>query len=601
MFLRTIQTKVNKMGSFVRSQRIPVILSCVALLSALTLNIAAVPANAAQTVPISVEADYVLEGTDLTQIPEGDSNITPANGLICSGRASQERYELGFQGVLNMKNVWDKWREMRGLGALAASFKPELHPDKLTLIGEWDTSFTVDPQIVDIVKEKYTVEAVQARFDEANKTNGALFASFMRVQSVSFDDGVFTAHYKLQTKGSDGTYTDGILGGVLRKAGATPEKVFLPSLDDSLYVSRDKLHQLGQNRNPIIAAKPTVKGQIDVPRLTHIYAMNINEMRPIIFEETTGEDLKVATALRPYVVVEHQTNAPDDVAVPAAISAFDAQVELEVNADPDTRPLLPAPGQKIETTSAIWTYTGTSKNEDVCGKRTYVANWNYEKKFLNVTTIFESLDEGLALPKEIRDLLPQVGTVQRNAVALPAVAAFEPVRIDSDSSAGGKPTIWFFEGWSPTRIESVTEDVAFTGRWQRKLEVAPEPPFLKEAPQAGVEKTVEIPVLEGVDYTSERHGTIVTVKAVPQAGYAFALNAQTEWKLDVAASSPTVNPTPNGTQKSPLQSPAGKVSSDTPRKMPVSLAYTGVNISVFAAMVALLALAGGAFFFRGRR
>lgn len=588
------------MASLVRSRRIPVILNCAALLGSLTLSLSAVPANAAQIVPISVSGDYVLQGNDLTQIPQADPNSTPVYGLVCSGKAPQERYELGFQGVLNMTSVWEKWRDMRGVGSIAAIWKPELHPDKLTLVGEWETSFTVDPQKVDILKDKYTVEAVQARFDEANKDNGSRFTSFMRVQSVSFENGVFTARYKLQTRGADGTYTDGILGAALNGQGATPDTVYLPSLDDSLYVSRDQLDQLAQNQTPIVASKPTVKGQIDVPRLTHIYALGINEMRPIVFEETIGADLTVQTALRPYVVVQHQTNAPSDVAVPNDVTAFDAEVELAINADPNATPLLPSAGQKVDTPTAVWSYTGVTKTEDVCGKRTYIANWTYEKKALAVTTVFESLSEGVVLPQEIRDLIPQDGTVQRNGTAVPAKETFEPLRIESDASAGGKPTIWFFEGWSPASFENVTEDVSFKGRWVRKLEVTPTAPTLQEPSQAGLEKTVEIPTVKGIVYTSQRQGTQITVKAVAEQGYALASNTQREWVFDVAAKKPgqTTGTSDQKTPGTPAPSTKGKM---VPSSKTSQLASTGANAPIYLALAGLLAGAGGIVFFRSRR
>lgn len=571
------------MSTFSSLRRLSAALGCVALVSALTVALPSHSAHAAQDVTITASGEAVLTGTDIQMLAPTGDNAAALAGLVCDAQAPKERYEVGFQGVLDMSNVWAKWRQMSFLGALAAILKPHLHPDKLLLIGEWETSFTVDPQHVEIAKEQYTVEAVQTRFEEANKDNGSVFASFMRVQSVGFENGVFTARFKLQTKGADGTYTDGILGAELKKPGATPNKVYLPSLDDSMYVTQEKLQALAQAKTPLLASKPTASGYIDVPRLQHIYASGINEMRPINFPKSVGADVTITAGVRPHVEVQHASNAPTNVAVPTEVSVFDSAASLALNADPDTAARLPEVGKKVETETATWTYTGATATKGACGKRTYVANWTYEKKILEVAGTFESADKGIDLPMEITQLLPKNGTVERNQTATPGVASFDPVAIAADPSAGGKPTVWIFEGWAPARVENVTEDVTFHGKWVRKLAVTPELPTLKVPASAGMEKTINIPVVDGLTYTTQRNGNEVTVTAVAQDGYAIALNAPHQWTFDVSADKVDQS-SAKGDVKPGQVKPSGKI------------AQTGSTAMLVLAIAAVIAVAGGVLF-----
>ena len=65
-------------------------------------------------------------------------------------------------------------------------------------------------------------------------------------------------------------------------------------------------------------------------------------------------------------------------------------------------------------------------------------------------------------------------------------------------------------------------------------EVTPVAPVLGEA-ECGVEPTVTIPEVEGVEYTQTRDGDLVTVTATAKEGYVIAENAPVEWIFSVAA------------------------------------------------------------------
>ena len=66
-------------------------------------------------------------------------------------------------------------------------------------------------------------------------------------------------------------------------------------------------------------------------------------------------------------------------------------------------------------------------------------------------------------------------------------------------------------------------------------EVTPEAPVLVPATECGVEPTVTIPEMDGVEYTSSRDGDTVTVTASATEGYVIPEGATIEWTFNVAA------------------------------------------------------------------
>lgn len=593
------------MKSRAYSRRGVALASVAALLAALTLNIAAVPAQAAQDVDIVVSGEYGTSENDLQPIQD------PANrklsALVCSGKSPKDNYEVGFQGVLDMTSVWKKWREMRTLGALASLFKPELHPDKLTLFGEWTTSLTIDPEVVTVDAEKYTVESVQAQFEEANQEKGNLFASFMRVQSVSVEDGVFKATYKLQSKNADGIYTDGLLAGELNKSGATPDKVYFPSLDDSLFVPRETVEKYAEAKKSFSATSPTVTGSLDVPRLATIYAMGINNMRPIQFTKGIGNDVPVAALTKPYIVSEVKTDAPEGVEIPAEVLAFNKEEEREISSDPETAPELPAVDTVIDTPTAKWTLKNIEKAKGVCGKRTYSMFWDYEAKPVNVTYAFQAADKAMALPGEVTNILPAKHTAQRQGSVAPTVATFKPVKVASDASAKGQPAVWFFEGWTPAKIDNANEDITFVGTWSRKVVVNPQAPTLSPAPVCEQEKTVVVKPTEGISYGETREGTTVTITATALEGYVVVEGAEVSWIFDVAGiacqkdepQSHETAQSSEGAQSSSSTQSGASVQTVVPAKPKV--AKTGANTPAVLGVAAMLIAAGGVVITRAKR
>ena len=119
--------------------------------------------------------------------------------------------------------------------------------------------------------------------------------------------------------------------------------------------------------------------------------------------------------------------------------------------------------------------------------------------------------------------------------------------------------------WTGTSTELLTrsQDSALapgTYVWQKNVvEVTPEAPVLVPAGQCGVDGTVSIPEVEGVEYTESREGTVVTVTAAPTEGFAFPEGATTSWTFDVAGEA---CPPDEVTPEAPVLVPAGQCGVD---------------------------------------
>ncbi len=91
---------------------------------------------------------------------------------------------------------------------------------------------------------------------------------------------------------------------------------------------------------------------------------------------------------------------------------------------------------------------------------------------------FASSDADVALPAEVKDLLPAPQTVKEgDTVRVP-----EGLVLNDVKTADG---IWHFTGWDQTEIENVSGDVTFTGTWQFSefAEVLNEAPVISAADQ----------------------------------------------------------------------------------------------------------------------
>lgn len=77
------------------------------------------------------------------------------------------------------------------------------------------------------------------------------------------------------------------------------------------------------------------------------------------------------------------------------------------------------------------------------------------------------------------------------------------------------------------------------------ITVNPLPPELIPAERCGVDKTVDIPEVEGVEYSESREGNTVIVRAAPGEGFVFPESVETMWTFDVSPEE--CPPLPEGT------------------------------------------------------
>ena len=101
--------------------------------------------QASTDIPISVSGEVYTPGSDIVTLPADVDPAQPA-ALVCRGASPKDSYAIGFQGVLDMTNVWTNYEDMATYGRLtnAAAF------NRLVITGEWTTSMTVDTNVVDI-------------------------------------------------------------------------------------------------------------------------------------------------------------------------------------------------------------------------------------------------------------------------------------------------------------------------------------------------------------------------------------------------------------------------------------------------------------------
>ena len=90
------------------------------------------------------------------------------------------------------------------------------------------------------------------------------------------------------------------------------------------------------------------------------------------------------------------------------------------------------------------------------------------------------------------------------------------------------------DGGNGQVIQVINTYLTITEKEVPVVEVTPEAPELIEA-ECGVELTVKIPEMEGVEYTQTRDGDLVTVTATAKEGYVIPENAPVEWIFSVAA------------------------------------------------------------------
>lgn len=111
----------------------------------------------------------------------------------------------------------------------------------------------------------------------------------------------------------------------------------------------------------------------------------------------------------------------------------------------------------------------------------------------------------------------------------------------------------------------------FNANWKKVAK--PEAPTVKAADKCGVDGTVVIPTVEGIEYSQIKDGTKVTVTASAADGYVLADDAVTEWMLDIKG------------EACPGAGSGGSTG---------GLAVTGAS-AISAATAGLALLAGGAF------
>ena len=304
--------------------------------------------QASTDIPISVSGEVYTPGSDIVTLPADVDPAQPA-ALVCRGASPKDSYAIGFQGVLDMTNVWTNYEDMATYGRLtnAAAF------NRLVITGEWTTSMTVDTNDVDIDTSAYTVEAVQKQFEKANAATGEAFSKAMRVQSVSVVNGTFSATYRLMHQDASGNWVDGTTAGALEDASMRPNKVYFPSLEGSLTVSQARMN--ASVSSSIQATSPSVT---------------------VNFTNGVGAPVTIELKQQPSLTV---TYSSDDAAhaLPAEITAMEYTQEGAIGSAPVTD--LPRPAKTVVDTADIqWDWkanAGMTRTQSACGGVTYNTKW----------------------------------------------------------------------------------------------------------------------------------------------------------------------------------------------------------------------------------
>lgn len=317
--------------------------------------------EASTDIPISVSGEVYTPGSDIVTLPADVDPAQPA-ALVCRGASPKDSYAIGFQGVLDMTNVWDKYSQM----AIAGRMR------NLEITGEWTTTLTVNTNDVDIDTAAYTVEAVQKQFEKANAETGSAFAHAMRVQSVSVVNGTFSATYRLMHQDASGNWVDGTTAGALEDASMRPNKVYFPSLEGSLTVSQARMNASASSS--IQATSPSVTGSLDIPALARVPFLA--GVRPVNFTNGVGAPVTIQLKQQPSLTV---TYSSDDAAhaLPAEITAMEYTQEGAIGSAPVTD--LPRPAKTVVDTADIqWDWkanAGMTRTQSACGGVTYNTKW----------------------------------------------------------------------------------------------------------------------------------------------------------------------------------------------------------------------------------
>lgn len=275
------------------------------------------------------------------------------------GADPKESYAIGFQGILDMKDVWNKYSQMN-----------PGHLGNLGITGEWTTTLTVDTNDVDIDTAAYTVEAVQKQFEKANAETGSAFAHAMRVQSVSVVNGTFFATYRLMHQDASGNWVDGTTAGTLEDPSMRPAKVYFPSLEGSLTVSQARMNASASSS--IQTTAPTVTGNLNIPSLSAF----LPGVLPINFTNGVGDPVTIQLKQQPALTVTY-SSADAAHALPAEITAMEYTEEGAIGSAPVTD--LPRPAQTLVDTADIrWDWKGNegmTRTQSACGGVAYNTKW----------------------------------------------------------------------------------------------------------------------------------------------------------------------------------------------------------------------------------
>ncbi|WP_295892965.1 hypothetical protein [uncultured Actinomyces sp.] len=323
--------------------------------------------QASTDIPISVSGEVYTPGSDIVTLPADVDPAQPA-ALVCRGASPKDSYAIGFQGVLDMTDVWTNYEDMATYGRLTnpAAF------NRLVITGEWTTSMTVDTNDVDIDTAAYTVEAVQKQFEKANAATGEAFSKAMRVQSVSVVNGTFSATYRLMHQDASGNWVDGTTAGALDNASMRPNKVYFPSLEGSLTVSQARMNASASSS--IQATSPSVTGSLDIPALAGVRFLA--GVRPVNFTNGVGAPVTIELKQQPSLTV---TYSSDDAAhaLPVEITAMEYTQEGAIGSAPVTD--LPRPAKTVVDTADIqWDWkanAGMTRTQSACGGVTYNTKW----------------------------------------------------------------------------------------------------------------------------------------------------------------------------------------------------------------------------------
>ena len=126
----------------------------------------------------------------------------------------------------------------------------------------------------------------------------------------------------------------------------------------------------------------------------------------------------------------------------------------------------------IEVNDGLWKFEGYDADTKIANKDNadnekninFEGKWIFETKKYTVSYQFESKDKNIALPNELKDLLPSNGSVNHGKTVKAPKTSFDDKQVLDG--------VWTFDGWSPIEFKNVTDNVEFIGIWSFHKSIA---------------------------------------------------------------------------------------------------------------------------------